>query len=170
MSIEFKTEADKVSYALGMNIGESLVQLPAELNPDILTQAIKDLLAGNQPALPENDYVAVMKAFQAKMQAAEQDASKEISLQNSAEEKLFMEDNKKAEGVITTASGLQYEVLTAGAGEAVEERIGVVGKVDHSIQAIPHLADLAAQPVFEDGPVSGGIGDRQAFNRTIGCG
>ncbi len=106
MSIEFKTEADKVSYALGMNIGESLVQLPAELNPDILTQAIKDLLAGNQPALPENDYVAVMKAFQAKMQAAEQDASKEISLQNSAEEKSFMEDNKKAEGVITTASGL----------------------------------------------------------------
>ena len=49
MSIEFKTEADKISYALGMNIGESLVQLPVELNPDILAQAIKDLLAGNQP-------------------------------------------------------------------------------------------------------------------------
>jgi len=116
MSIEFKTEADKVSYALGMNIGESLVQLPVELNPDILTRAVKDLLAGNQPALPENDYVAVMKAFQAKMQAAEQDASKEISLQNSAEEKSFMEDNKKAEGVITTASGLQYIVLKEGSG------------------------------------------------------
>ena len=116
MSIEFKTEADKVSYALGMNIGESLVQLPVELNPDILTRAVKDLLAGNQPALPENDYVAVMKAFQAKMQAAEQDASKEISLQNSAEEKSFMEDNKKAEGVVTTASGLQYIVLKEGSG------------------------------------------------------
>jgi FKBP-type peptidyl-prolyl cis-trans isomerase FklB len=116
MSIEFKTEADKISYALGMNIGESLVQLPAELNPEILTQAIKDLLAGNPPALPENEYVATMKAFQAKMQDAEQDASKEISLQNTAEEKSFMEDNKKAEGVVTTASGLQYIVLKEGSG------------------------------------------------------
>ncbi|MFA6101225.1 MAG: FKBP-type peptidyl-prolyl cis-trans isomerase [Victivallaceae bacterium] len=116
MSIEFKTDADKTSYALGMNIGESLVQLPAELNAEILTQAIKDLLAGNPPALPESDYVAAMKAFQAKMQAAEQDASKEISLQNAAEEKSFMEDNKKAEGVVTTASGLQYIVLKEGSG------------------------------------------------------
>ena len=107
MSIEFKTEADKISYALGMNIGESLVQLPVELNPDILAQAIKDLLAGNPPALPESEYVAVMKEFQTKMQATEQEASKEISLQNTAEEKSFMEDNKKAEGVVTTASGLQ---------------------------------------------------------------
>ena len=116
MSIEFKTDADKTSYALGMNIGESLVQLPAELNAEILTQAIKDLLAGNPPALPESDYVAAMKAFQAKMQAAEQDASKEISIQNAAEEKSFMEDNKKAEGVVTTASGLQYIVLKEGSG------------------------------------------------------
>ncbi|MEI8247703.1 MAG: FKBP-type peptidyl-prolyl cis-trans isomerase [Lentisphaerota bacterium] len=116
MSIEFKTEADKISYALGMNIGESLVQLPVELNPDILAQAIKDLLAGNPPALPESEYVAVMKEFQTKMQATEQEASKEISLQNTAEEKSFMEDNKKAEGVITTASGLQYIVLKEGSG------------------------------------------------------
>jgi len=116
MSIEFKTEADKISYALGMNIGESLVQLPVELNPDILAQAIKDLLAGNPPALPESEYVAVMKEFQTKIQATEQEASKEISLQNTAEEKSFMEDNKKAEGVITTASGLQYIVLKEGSG------------------------------------------------------
>ena len=116
MSIEFKTEADKISYALGMNIGESLVQLPVELNPDILAQAIKDLLAGNPPALPESEYVAVMKEFQTKMQATEQEASKEISLQNTAEEKSFMEDNKKAEGVVTTASGLQYIVLKEGSG------------------------------------------------------
>ena len=116
MSIEFKTEADKISYALGMNIGESLVQLPVELNPDILAQAIKDLLAGNQPALPESEYVAVMKAFQAKMQSVEQDASKGIAIQNTAEEKSFMEDNKKAEGVVTTASGLQYIVLKEGSG------------------------------------------------------
>ena len=116
MSIEFKTEADKISYALGMNIGESLVQLPVELNPDILAQAIKDLLDGNQPALPESEYVAVMKAFQAKMQSVEQDASKGIAIQNTAEEKSFMEDNKKAEGVVTTASGLQYIVLKEGSG------------------------------------------------------
>jgi len=116
MSNEFKTEADKVSYALGMNIGESLVQLPVELNPDIIGLAIKDLLAGNQPALPENEYVAVMKAFQNKMQSAEQEASKGIALQNTAEEKSFMEDNKKAEGVVTTASGLQYIVLKEGSG------------------------------------------------------
>lgn len=117
MNIEFKTETDKISYALGMNIGESLVQVPVELNPELLAQAIKDLLAGKQPALKEEDYVAVMKAFQAKMQAAEQEAAKGAAVENAAEEKAFMEENKSAPGVVTTASGLQYIVLKEGAGK-----------------------------------------------------
>ncbi len=115
--MEFKTETDKISYALGMNIGESLVQVPVELNPDILAQAIKDLLAGNPPALAEDDYVAVMKAFQSKMQAAEKEASQGAAIENAAEEKAFMEENKNAAGVVTTASGLQYIVLKEGSGK-----------------------------------------------------
>jgi FKBP-type peptidyl-prolyl cis-trans isomerase FklB len=115
--MEFKNETDKISYALGMNIGESLVQVPVELNPDILAQAIKDLLAGNPPALPEDDYVAVMKAFQSKMQATEKEASKGAAIENAAEEKAFMEENKSAAGVVTTSSGLQYIVLKEGSGK-----------------------------------------------------
>lgn len=115
--MEFKNETDKISYALGMNIGESLVQVPVELNPDILAQAIKDLLAGNPPALAEDDYVAVMKAFQSKMQAAEKEASQGAAIENAAEEKAFMEENKNAAGVVTTASGLQYIVLKEGSGK-----------------------------------------------------
>jgi FKBP-type peptidyl-prolyl cis-trans isomerase len=116
MSIEFKTETDKISYALGMNVGESLVELPTELNPDMLAQGIRDILTKNPPALQKEEYVAVMKAFQAKVQAVEQSASKEISQQNTAEEVAFMKSNKDAKGVITTASGLQYTVIKEGSG------------------------------------------------------
>jgi FKBP-type peptidyl-prolyl cis-trans isomerase len=116
MSIEFKTETDKISYALGMNVGESLVELPTKLNPDMLAQGIRDILTKNPPALQKEEYVAVMKAFQAKVQAVEQSASKEISQQNTAEEVAFMKSNKDAKGVITTASGLQYTVIKEGSG------------------------------------------------------
>jgi FKBP-type peptidyl-prolyl cis-trans isomerase len=116
MSIEFKTETDKISYALGMNVGESLVELPTELNPDMLAQGIRDILTKNPPALQKEEYVAVMKAFQATVQAVEQSASKEISQQNTAEEVAFMKSNKDAKGVITTASGLQYTVIKEGSG------------------------------------------------------
>jgi FKBP-type peptidyl-prolyl cis-trans isomerase len=116
MSKEINTEIEKTSYALGINIGQSLRQIPMELDTEAVVQAVTDVLAGGKIALPQEEYAATMQAFQAKMQAAEQEAAQAASSQNSVAQESFLAENKAKDGVVTTESGLQYTVITEGDG------------------------------------------------------
>jgi FKBP-type peptidyl-prolyl cis-trans isomerase FklB len=100
---------DKVSYALGMNIGQQLQQMNAtELNIDDFAQAVKDVFAGKAELTNADAQVAVQTFFQEKAEAQ----AKEMKSAG----KNFLEENGKREGVVTLPSGLQYEVLTEGNG------------------------------------------------------
>ena len=100
---------DKVSYALGIGIGRQLSQMgAADLNIDDFAQAIKDVIAGDlKLGDAEAQQEEKQKAEAAeKGKAAKQDGEK------------FLAENGKKEGVITTASGLQYQVLREGNGQS----------------------------------------------------
>ncbi len=102
---------DKVSYALGIGIGRHLASMGAEsLNIDDFAQAVKDAIAGDLQ-LDEQEAQALVQDFFAKQEAKAQAVAKE------AGEK-FLAENGKKEGVITTKSGLQYQVLREGNGKA----------------------------------------------------
>lgn len=116
MSKELNTDIEKTSYALGINIGQSLRQVPKELDVEAVVQAISDVLKGEKIALSQEDYAATMQAFQAEMQEAEKAAADNAKTQNAAAQAAFLEENKGKEGVITTESGLQYKVLNEGDG------------------------------------------------------
>ena len=116
MSKELKTDIEKTSYALGINIGQSLRQVPKQLDVEAVVQAISDVLKGEKIALSQEDYAATMQAFQAEMQEAEKAAVDNAKAQNAAAQAAFLEENKGKEGVVTTDSGLQYKVLTEGDG------------------------------------------------------
>lgn len=101
---------DKVSYALGMSIGNQLVNMGATtLNIDDFAQAIKDVLAGKQGMDAAEAQTTIQKFFQ---EQAEKQAA-----QAKAEGKAFLEENGKRAEVKTTPSGLQYEVLREGNGQ-----------------------------------------------------
>lgn len=101
---------DKVSYALGMSIGNQLVNMGATtLNTDDFAQAIKDVLAGKQGMDAAEAQTTIQKFFQ---EQAEKQAA-----QAKAEGKAFLEENGKRAEVKTTPSGLQYEVLREGNGQ-----------------------------------------------------
>jgi FKBP-type peptidyl-prolyl cis-trans isomerase len=110
------TDKDKVSYMIGLDIGKSLKPIHDEVDLAVLKRAIDDVLAGRTPQLGEADAAATMQAFSQRMQA-KQAADRKAELdRNLAAGKAFLADNGKKPGVVTTASGLQYQVLTAGTG------------------------------------------------------
>ena len=109
---------DKVSYALGIGIGRQLSQMgAAALNIDDFAQAIKDVLAGNLK-MNEPEAQEVVQDFFAKQEAKQQAEAAEKGKSAKAEGERFLAENGKKAGIITTPSGLQYQVLREGNGKS----------------------------------------------------
>lgn len=103
---------EKISYALGLGIGQQLKSMNIE-NFDIkeFSRSIEDVMAGRDTDMTAREaQVMLSEYFQKK--------EKEQAEENIAKGKTYLEENGKREGVITTKSGLQYEVLTEGTGKS----------------------------------------------------
>ena len=112
-----KDNKDKVSYSIGLNIAKSMKQEGLDINPDALAAAMKDVFAGAKPQLSEEEVQTVMQEFQKDMMAKRAKGQQEGLAKNKAEGEKFLADNKKKEGIKTTASGLQYKVIKDGTGK-----------------------------------------------------
>ena len=103
---------EKISYALGLGIGQQLKSMNIE-NFDIkeFSRSIEDVMAGRDTDMTAREaQVMLSEYFQKK--------EKRQAEENIAKGKAYLEENGKREGVITTKSGLQYEVLTEGTGKS----------------------------------------------------
>jgi FKBP-type peptidyl-prolyl cis-trans isomerase FklB len=116
--LELKTQKDKVSYAIGLDIGTGLKKNEVDVDPDILVKAIKDTMAGNKPLMTEEEVKTTMTDFQKDLQAKQQERMKTQSDKNKKEGEAFLAKNKTKDGVKTLPSGLQYKVITAGKGKS----------------------------------------------------
>lgn len=102
---------NKISYALGLGIAHQLKSMGIEdFSVEDFSQSVSDVLADKTPAMTNREAQELLNDYFRKKQKEE--AEKAI-----AEGKVFLEANGKREGVTTTKSGLQYEVLTPGKGE-----------------------------------------------------
>src|SRR5947208_14030674 len=110
-SPQLKDQKDKVSYSIGLNIGFNLNRQNVQINPDVLAAGIKDAIAG-KPQLTTDQVKEVMTTFEKDMQQKQKAAGEK----NASEGAKFIEENKKKEGVKTTASGLQYKAIKEGTG------------------------------------------------------
>jgi len=112
-----KNQKDKVSYAIGLNIGKNLAsdlkKQSIDIDSSLLTKGIQDVLTGAKPLLTDQEIQETMMAFQKELMAKWEEASKK----NKADGEAFLAENKKKEGVRTLPSGLQYKVMKAGAGK-----------------------------------------------------
>ncbi|MBR3455658.1 MAG: FKBP-type peptidyl-prolyl cis-trans isomerase [Bacteroidaceae bacterium] len=110
---------DKLSYALGLGIGQQLRSMlrGGDLNVDDFALAIKDVLGGAQPRFSSAEAQKIVNNYFSQLQD-QLNAEKAVkSKQALAEGKAFLEQNAKKEGVVVTNSGLQYEVLKEGTGK-----------------------------------------------------
>ena len=110
---------DKLSYALGLGIGQQLRQMGLKdvLVIEDFAQSITDMLQGNELKVKSHEAQGIVNAFfqeqEKKMSAEKAEAGKKAKEEGA----VFLQNNKTRPGVITTASGLQYEVLKEGNGK-----------------------------------------------------
>ena len=105
-------DIQKISYALGLGIGQQLKSMNIEnFSVSEFARSIEDVMSGKETEMSAKDAQILLNEYFQKKQEEEAKA-------NIAEGKAFLEENGKREGVVTTKSGLQYEVLTEGTGNS----------------------------------------------------
>ena len=109
---------DKVSYALGLGIGQQLLQMGAsELDIDDFAAAIKDVIAGNELKVQHREAQQIVQNYFAEQEKRlNAQRAEQGKVHKEAGEK-YLAENAKKEGVITLPSGLQYQVLKPGNGK-----------------------------------------------------
>src|SRR5271155_4359986 len=112
----FKTQKDKVSYAIGMNIGTTLHKQSVDVDPKVLQQGLEDAFTGGKTLLSEDEARATLTEFQTEMRKKMQEKMQAEGEANKKEGATFLAANKAKDGVVTLPSGLQYKILTPGTG------------------------------------------------------
>lgn len=112
-----KTDLDRASYSIGLSLGQDFKMRDMAINPDLIAMGIRDVLEENKPLLGQEEAIAAMQQLQALAVAKQQEILAELASKNKIEGGAFLAENGKRDGVITTDSGLQYEILQAGSGK-----------------------------------------------------
>jgi FKBP-type peptidyl-prolyl cis-trans isomerase len=113
--LTLKTDKDKLSYAVGMNIGRSIHSQSMEIDPAILLRGLKDEMAGKTVMTDMEAHNTLMQAQQEAKKKI--DETRQASMEpNKKAGDAFLAANKTKEGVVTLPSGLQYKILKEGTG------------------------------------------------------
>jgi len=115
-SVKPTTAKDTASYAVGQQIGKSLVDQGLDLDVNQLIAGLRDMMAG-KPLLSDEALQQAMVKLQQEQMARMQAENAKKGEAAKAKGEAFLADNKKKAGVMTTPSGLQYKVVTEGKGK-----------------------------------------------------
>jgi FKBP-type peptidyl-prolyl cis-trans isomerase FkpA/FKBP-type peptidyl-prolyl cis-trans isomerase FklB len=111
-----KTEKEQASYMVGMSVGKSLQPIKDDVDIDTVVKAMKTVMSGGKVLLTDEQAQQVAQAFDQRLQAKKVAEAEAAAKKNASEGEAFLAANAKKPGVKTTASGLQYQVLTEGKG------------------------------------------------------
>ena len=122
----FKDQKEKISYGIGMNIGNNLKRSGYDVDVDVLAGAIKDVMAGKELRLNDAQAREALMNYQKELNAKREEERMKLAEKNRKEGEAFLAENKKKEGIKiltvtlpdgTNTADLQYKVLTEGTGE-----------------------------------------------------
>lgn len=112
-------ELDRISYALGLSMGNNFKGSGIEsINVKDFADGVAAVFEGAQPKMSYDEAKLEIQKFFQELDAKQQAAAAEMAKVNKAAGQAFLAENGKRAEVVTTASGLQYEVLTEGAGQS----------------------------------------------------
>ena len=120
--VSLDTEKRKFSYAIGVQIGQSLVRQGVDLDPQAFSLAVGDAIDGSKPRLSPEEMQRVLSKGESSVNKNLLEKAKA----NLKAGKAFLAENKKAEGVVELSSGLQYKVQREGAGDFPKANSDVV--------------------------------------------
>lgn len=127
LAAELETDAQKLGYIIGMDIGSSLKQQGAELDLDSLFEAIRATYNDEPLAMTPEEAATVREEFISKRRAEAEAERQSQAADNAAEGDKFLLENRGKQGVQVTDSGLQYKVIEMGEGAkpAATDRVTV---------------------------------------------
>lgn len=109
---------DKLSYSLGLGIGDQLLHMGAhQIVAADFAAAIEDVVKGNELKISHKEAQVIVNEFFQKMEAENQRLAEEKGKVAKEEGEKYLAENAKKEGVVVTKSGLQYIVLKEGTGK-----------------------------------------------------
>ncbi|MFZ0808814.1 MAG: FKBP-type peptidyl-prolyl cis-trans isomerase [Candidatus Sulfotelmatobacter sp.] len=114
--ITLKTDLQKQSYAMGMNLGTGLHRQGITLDPALVARGLKDAQSGGKTLLTDDEARTVLTQWQANMRQKMETKSKEEDATNRKAGEDFLAANKSKPGIVTLPDGLQYKILKEGTG------------------------------------------------------
>ena len=114
---ELKTQKDKVSYAIGVDMIRDFKRQGIEVDLEGVIKGMRESSSGAKLRMTDADMRTTLKDYNREMVIKQTRAKQETAEKNRKEGEAFLKANKAKEGVITTASGLQYKVIKAGSGK-----------------------------------------------------
>jgi FKBP-type peptidyl-prolyl cis-trans isomerase FklB len=112
----FKTQKEKMSYAIGMEMGKGVKAQGIDVDPTILMAGLKDAMSGAKPQMSEDELRQVITALQQEMRQKQMQVQEAAAAENKTKGDAFLAANAKKDGVVALPDGLQYKILTAGSG------------------------------------------------------
>jgi FKBP-type peptidyl-prolyl cis-trans isomerase len=115
-----KTDKDKRSYAVGVDLAKNLKRQGVEVEPDALLQGMRDMLSGGKLLMTEEALTDTLRAYQTDLRKKKFQARGGMSVlaeENREKGAAFLATNKTSQGVVTLPSGVQYKILKAGNGK-----------------------------------------------------
>jgi FKBP-type peptidyl-prolyl cis-trans isomerase FklB len=114
--LTLKTDKDKESYAIGMNVAKSLKKDSIDIDPAILLRGLKDTLAGGKTLMTDDEAKVAMTTLQGDVRKRQEAKMLALGEANKHEGEAFLAANKAQEGVVTLPDGLQYKILKESDG------------------------------------------------------
>jgi FKBP-type peptidyl-prolyl cis-trans isomerase FklB len=108
---------DKRSYAIGVDIGVTLMKQSLDVDAALLVRGLQDTLAGTKALLTTDEVRAEIAKLNNEMQQKRAAAMQQLAENNKKAGEAFLAENKAKEGVVALPSGLQYKILKAGDGQ-----------------------------------------------------
>ncbi len=116
-TVELKTEVQKLSYALGLDLGAYFKSLGEDFDLTVIQQGISDSYSGAKAQMTPEEAAQVQQQFAGRQQEKQVKQLQDMTAGNKDAAKKFLDENKGKDGVKTTASGLQYKIVKEGKGD-----------------------------------------------------
>jgi len=114
--LTLETQKEKVSYAVGINLGRGIHKEAVDVDPEILARGLRDGLTEAKPQMTDEEVQATLTELQKQVTAHQQEVRQQAIEKNKKAGEAFLAANKEKPGVVTLPSGLQYKILQPGSG------------------------------------------------------
>jgi len=117
---KLESQDDKASYSLGFDFGSTMKQQEMDVKMDLFLRGLQDAMGGKKPAIDPDESRKVLREYHESRMDKQRIRFEQQQTENRTKSEEYLAANKKKEGVQSTASGLQYEVIDPGKADAAK--------------------------------------------------